>query len=336
MSATTALEPLIRPLIATLGLSSSDAITAVAGGGNNRLYQLQAGGRRFAVKRYHRDPADPRDRFGAEVAFLGIVACHETGDTPQLLASDPQHGMALLDWIEGGAIDRPTDEHLHAAVRFIARINSPAIRQAARVRLGSASQTADSLSAHASGLMARISALRRAFDCPPDMQEMAASMLARLEQEGRLQHIACRSSAEADTTLDDTQRIVSPSDFGFHNVIDRGGTLVFIDFEYAGWDDPAKLVCDFFLQPRVPVPRSALPNFTAGIAAGCRLDRRWLVRRVARLMPLCRLLWSCIALNVLDPVHRQRRLAATGQCDVSALVAKQLALADRYLTPTDE
>ena len=32
------------------------------------------------------------------------------------------------------------------------------------------------------------------------------------------------------------------------------GSFVFIDFEYYGWDDPAKMIADFYLQPAVPVP----------------------------------------------------------------------------------
>ena len=41
-------------------------------------------------------------------------------------------------------------------------------------------------------------------------------------------------------------KCLSPSDFGFHNVIvEKDKILRFIDFEYAGWDDPAKMVSDF-------------------------------------------------------------------------------------------
>jgi len=44
---------------------------------------------------------------------------------------------------------------------------------------------------------------------------------------------------------------LSPSDFGFHNaLVDPSGALSFLDFEYAGRDDPAKPVSDFFCQPK--------------------------------------------------------------------------------------
>ena len=73
---------------------------------------------------------------------------------------------------------------------------------------------------------------------------------------------ACGISPEEE--LGPADRVLSPSDFGFHNaLLDRQGNVRFFDFEYAGWDDPAKLVCDFFCQVEVPVPRRLFPSFCA-------------------------------------------------------------------------
>jgi thiamine kinase-like enzyme len=51
---------------------------------------------------------------------------------------------------------------------------------------------------------------------------------------------------DENNPLPKSQKILSPSDFGMHNAIfDCTGHFTFIDFEYFGWDDPAKLVADF-------------------------------------------------------------------------------------------
>ena len=59
---------------------------------------------------------------------------------------------------------------------------------------------------------------------------------------------ACRDS-RPETELAPQHRCLSPSDFGFHNALLRGRPgvpgardWVFLDFEYFGWDDPAKTV----------------------------------------------------------------------------------------------
>ena len=69
-------------------------------------------------------------------------------------------------------------------------------------------------------------------------------------------------------------RCLSPSDFGFHNAIRRAsGELCFIDFEYAGQDDPAKMACDFLCQPEVPVPDACRERFLdAALAAEAAAD----------------------------------------------------------------
>ena len=47
-----------------------------------------------------------------------------------------------------------------------------------------------------------------------------------------------------------TQRVLSQSDIGFHNVFeDKNNNLLFFDFEYAGWDDSFKMISDIVLQP---------------------------------------------------------------------------------------
>jgi hypothetical protein len=333
----TLLGPQVRALLARAGVPATAAagIASVPGGRNNRIYKICAGMDHFALKSYHRDPDDPRDRFAAETNFLEVIAARGVGDSPQLLATDADDGLALLEWIDGTPVARATPAHLDAAVAFIERINAPGIRAIALHRLGPASQTAGTIAAHAAGLAQRVAALRGRWNCPPRWRDAAALAVDRLEQGAQVQIAAAARDSATRHLLSGAQRVVSPSDFGFHNAVDRSGSIAFIDFEYAGWDDPAKLVCDFFLQPRVPVPAAYLAGFSAALAGACRLEPGWLAHRVALLMPICRLLWACIALNVLDPVHLRRRLAAIGPGDMDDRLSVQLALANFFMDEPD-
>jgi hypothetical protein len=102
-------------------------------------------------------------------------------------------------------------------------------------------------------------------------------------------------------------RCVSPSDFGFHNaLLADEGRLGFFDFEYAGWDDPAKLLCDFFCQPAVPAPIDCWPQFldlTASLVGDTQIERQ----RQALLFPLYQVKWCCILLNEFQSTGRKRR-----------------------------
>ena len=63
------------------------------------------------------------------------------------------------------------------------------------------------------------------------------------------------------------EKTVSPSDFGFHNCLrNLDGNLIFFDFEYFGWDDPVKLISDFY--------------FNLGMALSQDLKSYWITNAV--------------------------------------------------------
>jgi hypothetical protein len=100
---------------------------------------------------------------------------------------------------------------------------------------------------------------------------------------------------------------LSPADFGFHNALRRSdGSLVFLDFEYAGWDDPAVVMAQACLAPSVPVPdglrEPLLSELFESFGGGPDL-----AARVRLLYPLVAFKWSMVALNDFLPVARERR-----------------------------
>ena len=127
-----------------------------------------------------------------------------------------------------------------------------------------------------------------------------------------------------DEPLPETDICISPSDFGFHNAIQTdAGTIFFIDFEYAGRDDPVKMICDFFCQPEVPIPHSYLPMFSTRVLE--RLDNpESHYHRLRTLLPVHTIKWCCIILNEFLPVGRARRMFANQDIDIDEIKQKQL------------
>ena len=127
-----------------------------------------------------------------------------------------------------------------------------------------------------------------------------------------------------DDTLAERDICISPSDFGFHNAIETDqGKLIFIDFEYAGRDDPVKMICDFFCQPEVPIPHSYLPMFSTRVLE--RFDNSNLhYHRLKMLLPVHTIKWCCIILNEFLPVGRARRMFAHQDINIDEIKQKQL------------
>jgi hypothetical protein len=124
---------------------------------------------------------------------------------------------------------------------------------------------------------------------------------------------------------------LSPSDFGFHNaLISADGRLRFLDFEYAGWDDPARVVCDFFCQQRVPVPFDLFEAVVERIGATV-IDRVAYRQRVDLLLPVYRVKWCCILLNDFLPEGGERRRFAGRKSDPVQRKVEQLEKARRVM-----
>ncbi len=317
------MEQIAARLLRAAGLPGSvTALTRLAVGRNNRVFRLdRAGEPPLVLKRYYHDPRDPRDRLGAEWAFLRY-AWHDCGmrDVPQPLACEQESHAALYPFVAGVkvAIVRPAD--VDAAARFVAALNQPAARGAAGA-LAPGSEACFSMAAHAATVARRVARLATGID---PVAPHAAAALALVQD--RL--VPAWEAIAHDLSRDEAPQpwCVSPSDFGFHNALLHDGGLTFIDFEYAGRDDPAKLVCDFACQPEVAVPPALYPGFRDAVLDALNLATAGHRVRCDALLPAYRIKWACIMLNDFLANDAARRDFAEGQ-DRPARCAAQLAKA---------
>jgi len=120
-------------------------------------------------------------------------------------------------------------------------------------------------------------------------------------------------------------RTLSPSDFGFHNALKRReGALVFVDFEYFGWDDPAKMVADFVLHPAMELSEKLKALFVRD-ALACFASDETLPQRVAIVYPMFGLKWCTIMLNEFVPSDLARRsFASRTPLDIASARLRQL------------
>ena len=143
-------------------------------------------------------------------------------------------------------------------------------------------------------------------------EEIRSFLMTELDEEYK--NLAKRTyiSSDFNKELKPDEKIISPSDFGLHNAkLGKDGKLAFFDFEYAGWDDPAKTIADFFTQPAFPPPMNQLPScfpLLVDILSPQNMDK--LLRRLPIVFQIIRLKWSFILLNDYHPVYSKRRTLA--------------------------
>jgi Phosphotransferase enzyme family len=321
------------------------------GGANNRVFCVDANGGRYLLKAYHRDGNGGRDRLASEYGFARFAWSHGVRDLPQPVACDENRQLGLYTYVEGRPAT-PADVTTHAVDEALAFYRDVNRHRAApdAADLPPAAEACFSVNEHLACVDRRIDRLRAALpsSCPPGVRR-DASVLVHGELGPLWRRVRCgvmlactRLGLAIDRPVAKEDRRLSPSDFGFHNTIVRGPQsrtsaiggvpnregmrlgapdptptrrLVFIDFEYAGWDDPAKLVCDFFCQPAAPVPMDYYDPFAELIAADLTDPARER-RRFNILLPLYRLKWVCILLNeFLADGEARRRFADAAAVD---------------------
>jgi len=298
-----------------------------ASGGNSRIYVATLDGRKFVAKEYFRHPADARDRLQAEWAFLEYAAAAGISCVPRPIARDPQRGIGIYEFVAGRQLAGAdvSAARVREAADFFLLLNGPAHRAAAN-SLAAASEACFSIAEHLAmidGRVARLAAIPESTE-----EDLAARAFAEpLEQrwrEVRRQVLAATRGVGSDPAAQVEERCISPSDFGFHNALLRDtGELCFLDFEYAGWDDPAKMAGDFFAHPGVPVPREHFDGFVRAAMTFSR-HAAALEDRARLLEPIFRIKWCCIVLNEFVPEAAQRRRFAMPGSDPAVSKRRQL------------
>jgi hypothetical protein len=303
----------------------------LASGRNSRIYRVCSGERVFALKQYPSRRDDPRDRLSTEVGALRLMELCSVNDIPRVVGVDPQHGYALLTWIDGSQVGEVNDADIDAALGFLEAIHG--LRREPDV--SDQPQAAEACLAGAEierQIEARLDLLK-AVPSEPELIDFIGNSFATEFQRWRTKARSLARAAGLDFAVDLPQewRSLVPADFGFHNSLRRSdGSLAFVDFEYFGWDDPVKLTADILLHPGRPLSPRHRVRFREG--AVCLYGEDPLFeRRLAAYLPLFALRWVLILLNEFLPERWQRRVLAGDTASWSDAKVRQLNSARGFL-----
>lgn len=308
--------------------------TPAARGGNNRIFKVELeSGRAVTLKRYLLDARDPRDRAGTEFAACSLMWANGIKNVPQPCYLNPDGEFALYSWIEGRPLRAAavSPGHIRQAARFIARLKD-LHRRPSRRRSPEAADSRRSLEDYVRQVERRLGRIRRGVAAAPKasearrfVEDVVVPLKERVVRSFRSK--AGASGLDLRRPLPASERTLSPSDFGFHNaLLDRRGRVRFLDFEYFGQDDPAKLVADFrhHVGQDLPPARSDLfERLVSGAFSPAFPRRLELVKGIIAFE------WLLIVLNVLTPESLARRRFSNPDVDPDALVALRLKTARR-------
>jgi hypothetical protein len=290
------------------GIRAPLALEPMRAGRNSRVMRLCNRDGQWMLKDYGppgRSAGRGHDRLGAEFAFLEYLEHGNIADVARPIGMDRDLHSALYSWLPGARPTRITADYISQAAQFIVSVNRDRMTPQAGALAGAA-DACQSSHDHLALIRARLTQLT-ALDPRSVLDEQALALVVD-------RYVPVWQALE-ETLFDGvaatrkTTQILSPSDFGFHNALAHQGRLSFVDFEYAGWDDPAKLICDFICQPELPITSAQGLQFIEHLTEALP-HAGDLRRRVEWLLPAHRLKWCCILLNEFRPEYHRRRLHA--------------------------
>jgi hypothetical protein len=281
-----------RRFLAAEGWQTEHIARQMGAANRHEVFLLEDADRRAVLKIHEPAATGRRDAFAHE-ALLHAFYAEQVGEwVPRLIAQDKDSRALLFEHVEGTPMAGEGSSLADVArmAKFILETNRPDVLERARqAKLPAASDSGLSPAEHWQCALSRVEALLAL----PAADEATVAMQNFVRAE--LQAALAKSKPDASRPA---EPCLSPSDFGFHNVIRRGnGAFCFLDFEHAGWDDPAKLVADFILQPEAPLSAEAAEVLIDALSGGTILGPQ-LASNVRRILPLQKCKWTAIILNV--------------------------------------
>ena len=294
--------------------SEVDTCQKISGRGNSQIYHLIHEGSEYALKYYPDQKNDSRDRLGTEAKTAKFLADH---GVPNVLIGEDQNEDLCLGWyrwIPGKSVTKIDESAIAQAVHFVTQLKSLSEKPQAD-SLPLAAEACLSHQDLKNQLELRVERLRKINN--KGLEKFLQKEWVPLYQQSVL------GQSIVPYTIPRNFQTLSPSDFGFHNALELPNEeLVWLDFEYFGWDDPVKLICDFLWHPGMEINDELKEKW---ITDCCKIfgDDPNLLSRLKTDWPLYGLRWSLILLNEFLPKQWENRRQAK-QWDSEVQTEKQL------------
>ncbi len=295
----------------------------LARGGNSGLVEvITEGGNKYALKLY--PGRGGHDRLSSEFNSFELIRKQGLDCVPFPFQCHAGLNAAMFEWIDGDVVSDPDDEQMRQALGFIRTLHglrtSPdfhAFHNASAAFLSGA--------CFEEHLRTRFNSLIQLSPKFPELNNyLLNELLPIMEKIIEWTQSNWRIKPGYHESLPREAQTLSPSDFGFHNAIYRpDGQLVFLDFEYFGWDDPIKLIVDFYLHPGMDMNLDIKRQWLQGAV---KIYDPGILDRLNLAWPMIGISWCLILLNEYNSdIWLSRCAANVDKLELrEAILSKQL------------
>ena len=278
--------------LSKLGYGKIKSIKEIKDGRNSQVYKLIVDQYNFILKVYE---DKKKIRINREKIFYEYLNKIEKNNTVNPLGFNIGLNMALYPYINGDKIKKIRNNYIKKLVNFINQIN----KKKNFIKLPYAIDGIKNRKNHIKLCQYKINQMKKVKLNNETMKDFSFFLNNKILpkfKEIKKSFLNKNLYSSYKTKLSKNEMIISPSDFGFHNIIKSKNNFYFFDFEYAGLDDPVKLICDFFCQPDQSLTALQKKIFIKNLSfKNHSFKQLELLTKI--FLPFHTLKWCCIILN---------------------------------------
>ena len=217
------------------------------GGMNSFVKEVKSNDEKKIIFKKYKD--NDKERIQREIEFLLELEKNNLKNVPVLLKSNKEEGWITMSYLAGDKVEALDKEAALAIISFLKEINGNKLDS----KLGYAKDAYLSKYNVARDIRRRIRIFKML------KREKISSEFNKWVYNKLIEQALKELKIVEGTSFWDTQRnelIISPSDLGIHNMLTMKGKYCFIDFEYAGLDNPNKTILDLICQPNHCIDRN--------------------------------------------------------------------------------
>lgn len=225
-------------------------ISKLSSGRNAGAYLIKSSGRNMVVKSYQQT-SESYERFAREKLFLEHCLEKEISCVPKIIDYDYRAKQILMEHLGNSSEIKMSTNTCLALFEFVKCLNKNSSKKFSNAKDAYLDEMNVSLDIERR--IQQVSNLKLTGPLKSYFEEVSHIFLS--SSFSNLVNLPFQSD-----TVSKFVGFISPSDVGLHNMLLIEQKYYFIDFEYSGYDNPLKFLCDFITNPDNDIDDMLVPK----------------------------------------------------------------------------
>jgi len=277
--------------------------------GNNKLFEIVTPKGKYLLKEYSTIQKDRWDRGETEFRAISYLWGKGFRNVPQPLHFYERDNVGIYSFEEGNIKkdENANEKDVKIMADFLAKIHN--LNNKDKIEFPFERTRCLCMSDYTQLIDARINTISEDFAGGKEEKNFWESVCIKSEE---IKDSFKIKSSGLNGKLSLNKQVLTPGDFGFHNMLINGEKYTFLDFEYFGRDDPAKQVLDFIHHDKTKNLDRELKSLFLEEYMEKNLSPPCFGERLRLIDPLIGLNWVLIYLNPLSKQYQDHMKFSRG------------------------